>query len=633
MKRKGLTRILLVGLVAVTIMLIVRVLRDDWNPAVIVSLTRLGPHELNVTAFTVEGEPAELRIVATGSLQSDTLLAAYPWLLRRSDRSIVWKMAPGSITRDRGMLVSVDDRIWLEPDDYDVYFASYGNPGEPSSRPEGTFDKFLAWFDDDYQEWLSESNQWKIVVTAGSDEAQHRVRPAYPAESLPKNPLLIWTSGPVEPHSVSEYMFEVHESVDIIVKCTGSVGAGSTGGAWIENIESGKHVWDMETAETVPAGGSRLNRLCQQNIQLPRGLYRATYQSGVDHGFGNWGANPPFDPLSWGLTVSAATDRDMETVSRFDPFELLPKIVSLTGIGDDALVSYTFRIAESTRVLVHALGEGHPKGSDLFDYAWIVDERRRKEIWKMSIDETSHAGGSYKNRRSEVVLELEPGSYTVYYKSDGSHSFEHWNADQPMRPQHWGVTVFSLDPNFMPTFDLEPPAPVMAPLPSGGYSESGKPLVSLTGLGDYARVSKVFTLDHASRLHIFALGEMTLDGRYDYGWISDRRTGDVVWQMTRENSERAGGTSKNRKVDTVISLPPGEYEVHYKTDDSHSYPRFKYGGAPDNPDAWGIAIWLIFESRSAVPPVPPVPPVAPELPTDSDRSRQQGSEQQGSEQS
>jgi len=245
------------------------------------------------------------------------------------------------------------------------------------------------------------------------------------------------------------------------------------------------------------------------------------------------------------------------------------------------------------RVLVYAVGEGYPRSSELFDYAWIVDEKKRKEIWKMSIDATKHAGGSYKNRRAEVVLDLAPGSYTVYYKSDGSHSYEDWNDDAPLDPQHWGVTLFSLNPDFVPTADLEPPPPVMGLSPIGEYSDSGIPLISMTGLGDYAEVTEVFSLDEASRLHIFALGEMTLHERYDYGWISDRRTGRVVWQMTRQNSERAGGTSKNRKVDTVIALPAGDYEVRFKTDDSHSYPKFRYGGAPDNPDAWGISIWLI----------------------------------------
>ena len=168
------------------------------------------------------------------------------------------------------------------------------------------------------------------------------------------------------------------------------------------------------------------------------------------------------------------------------------------------------------------------------DYAWVVDEKRRKEIWKMSADKSKHAGGSSKNRRAEVVLNLEPGSYTVYYKSDGSHSFEDWNDDAPSNPRHWGVTVFSLNPNFVPTADLEPPALEPTPSPTGEHSRASKPLVSMTGLGDYSDVSEVFSLEEESRLHIFALGEMTLDGRYDYGWIIDRGSGDVVWEMTRK---------------------------------------------------------------------------------------------------
>ena len=77
-----------------TIMLVYKVLHDDWAPGVVVSLSDLSTDELNATAFTVEGEPTELEIRATGSLQSDTLMAAYAWILKRSDRKVVWKMRP-----------------------------------------------------------------------------------------------------------------------------------------------------------------------------------------------------------------------------------------------------------------------------------------------------------------------------------------------------------------------------------------------------------------------------------------------------------------------------------------------------------------------------------------------------------
>jgi hypothetical protein len=599
MKRRGLSRILLLGLVAVTIMLLYKVLRDDWNPGVAVSLSHLSPDELQMTAFKVEGEPTELEIQATGSLQSDTLLAAFPWILKRSDRSVAWKMEPNAGERDSGMLVSVTERIWLEPDEYDVYFASFGNQGFPSSQPGGVVDKFLSMFNDDFQKWRNESSHWKITVTAGSEETQSRVKPTEPAHTVYEGPRVVWTSGPVGGRSISEFMFETHRPVAIKVTSAGSFPDGSEHVAWIENIESGKRVWDMTVSESVHAGGSPNNRLARQKFELQGGLFRAVYQSRKGHGFDHWRTNPPLDPLSWGLTISASDDRDFDSISRFDPFETLPKIVSLTRVGSDALVSHTFRIDEPMRILVHAVGEGFPDSRELFDYAWLVDERRRKEIWKMSANATKHAGGSYKNRRSEVVLSLDPGSYTIYYKSDGSHSYEDWNDDPPMSPQHWGVTVFSLNPNFVPKADMaEPRAPVLPPAPTNGYTHTGPPLVSMTGLGNDANISERFTLDESSRVHIFALGELTLDGRYDYGWITENETGEVVWEMTRKNSERAGGTSKNRKVDTTVMLPSGSYEAHFRTDDSHSFPQFRHGGAPDNPDAWGISIWRVHHAES-----------------------------------
>ena len=41
--------------------------------------------------------------------------------------------------------------------------------------------------------------------------------------------------------------------------------------------------------------------------------------------------------------------------------------------------------------------------------------------------------------------QLDPGTYEVFYESDGSHSFHDWNAAKPRNPQMWGVTVSVAD--------------------------------------------------------------------------------------------------------------------------------------------------------------------------------------------
>jgi hypothetical protein len=58
---------------------------------------------------------------------------------------------------------------------------------------------------------------------------------------------------------------------------------------------------------------------------------------------------------------------------------------------------------------------------------------------------TEHAGGAKKNRKEDVVLNLEPGDYTVYYKTDDSHSFLEWNMAAPFDEELWGITLYRLD--------------------------------------------------------------------------------------------------------------------------------------------------------------------------------------------
>ena len=65
----------------------------------------------------------------------------------------------------------------------------------------------------------------------------------------------------------------------------------------------------------------------------------------------------------------------------------------------------------------------------MFDYGYIVDANSRERIWEMEEYETEYAGGALKNRMIRDEIELEPGNYIVYYKSDEGHSYDNWNAN------------------------------------------------------------------------------------------------------------------------------------------------------------------------------------------------------------
>jgi hypothetical protein len=98
-----------------------------------------------------------------------------------------------------------------------------------------------------------------------------------------------------------------------------------------------------------------------------------------------------------------------------------------------------------------------------------------------------------------------------------------------------------------------------------------------------------FSLSRETSIRVFATGEGDGSQMYDYGWIENAESGKAVWEMKAPETVHAGGAGKNRKVDTVITLPAGRYKLRYKSDDSHSYGL--WNALPPDVDFWGIAIY------------------------------------------
>ena len=78
----------------------------------------------------------------------------------------------------------------------------------------------------------------------------------------------------------------------------------------------------------------------------------------------------------------------------------------------------------------------------LFDNGSVADASGR-EVWRMSIDRTVHAGGALKNRRQEDTLRLPAGRYTLRYSTDESHSTGHWD-DTPPDDPFSGIKIYTL---------------------------------------------------------------------------------------------------------------------------------------------------------------------------------------------
>jgi hypothetical protein len=114
-------------------------------------------------------------------------------------------------------------------------------------------------------------------------------------------------------------------------------------------------------------------------------------------------------------------------------------------------------------------------------------------------------------------------------------------------------------------------------------------IVSLVRLGDNETVSEGFTLDEPMDVRIFAVGEGRQDAMFDRGWILDATTRQPVWTMEFEETQHAGGSSKNRLFDGVVRLDAGSYIVNFRTDGSHAYDDWN-GSPPMEAEFWGITV-------------------------------------------
>jgi hypothetical protein len=85
-----------------------------------------------------------------------------------------------------------------------------------------------------------------------------------------------------------------------------SIGEGQGGQmfdyGWIENVDKGTPVWEMQEAKTTHAGGAAKNRKVDEVITLPAGNYKLRYKSDDSHAFDHWNSLPP-DINYWGIAI------------------------------------------------------------------------------------------------------------------------------------------------------------------------------------------------------------------------------------------------------------------------------------------------------------------------------------------
>ena len=117
----------------------------------------------------------------------------------------------------------------------------------------------------------------------------------------------------------------------------------------------------------------------------------------------------------------------------------LPVIAQIVQVLDNEDKSVAFSLTGTQEVRVFAIGEG--QAGQMFDYAWIENADTGSPVWRMEEPQTTHAGGAGKNRQADLVITLPAGNYKLRYKTDDSHSFDHWNS-LPPDINFWGVAIY-----------------------------------------------------------------------------------------------------------------------------------------------------------------------------------------------
>ncbi|MCP4546270.1 MAG: hypothetical protein GY835_07380 [bacterium] len=256
-------------------------------------------------------------------------------------------------------------------------------------------------------------------------------------------------------------------------------------------------------------------------------------------------------------------------------------LIDITRVRDDDYHEKSFKLTKPGTVQILAIGEYSKSDRQFVDSGWITDLDSGRKVWEMTKRNTQHAGGDEKNRMFDGLVDLPEGSYQVCYSSDDSHAYRSWNTAAPFQPKSWGLTIIP-GPDFdKGSFSL---------LTGDMAVQSPNCLVQIVRVRNREHQRDTFVLDTETEIHIYAIGEWDeiYDEFADYGWIEDSR-GHTVWEMTRRNTRFAGGARKNRRFDDSLVLEAGEYEVHFRTDDSHAFNQWN-AERPRDPRNWGITI-------------------------------------------
>ena len=523
-------------------------------------------------------------------------LYAYGWIINADSRELVWKMDRKNTSREKNFL-KFDNTISLPKGSYEVYYSAYGftssstisnfnfNIDRRRYDAEGEQSKqrgFLSWLEEffggDYKkDWKQSAKKWEISVYV--DDNLKEVSTFNPPKEFFN---IVYKATCLGEDERIKQRFKLINQMPLHIYALGEKDFDSdiADYGWIVNMQTHKRVWEMRRGNLKAAGGDDKNVKFDGTITLPAGDFILYYNTDDSHSSVDWNAAPPNDPFNYGVTLMVSDEKkksDFKLVST--NFEEQNVITKLTKISTDETRSATFTLKEGSVLRIYAVGEQSYSRHQMADYGWIINSSTREKVWTMDADRTDPAGGASKNCMIDEVITLPRGTYTVFYQTDNSHSYNDWNDSPPFDPEHWGITIYGEGEHFdMNNVEINVRA-----------QQTGV-ITQIIQVGNDADKTQPFRLVKSTHVRIYALGEGQNREMYDYGWIENAKTNSVVWEMTYSMTFHAGGGRKNRSVSTTIILDKGEYILHYVSDGSHSFNHWNTD-SPDDPTMWGITLY------------------------------------------
>ena len=150
----------------------------------------------------------------------------------------------------------IADTIHIAAGAYDVFYTTEGPT--PESRRGAPFLGLKPY-------WTNDSSPWSMSIAQvpGADIERPDVYHTEYHGFSPDGEDLLWTTGVVGNMAASTHLFRVSEQAELSIYAIGEICSRDCDFGFIEDVQDGSRIWEMDWDNTAPAGGAEVNRIFQ----------------------------------------------------------------------------------------------------------------------------------------------------------------------------------------------------------------------------------------------------------------------------------------------------------------------------------------------------------------------------------